>query len=104
MLLHKVPLKLGRFQLNPIEPSFLDTFYRISYSEFSSDGDVVTGGYSLKDPDSTYFLEILELNKHSGDIRGKFRTKVVRDTAFIGTIPDTITIENGNFYGKINWK
>ncbi|MBK8956816.1 MAG: hypothetical protein IPM34_14860 [Saprospiraceae bacterium] len=104
VLLNKVPLRLGKFQFNPIEPSFLDTIYRITYSEFTSDGDVVTGIYSLKEADSSYFLEIIELNKQSGDIRGKFRAKVVRDTAFIGTFPDTINIEDGNFYGKINWK
>ncbi len=104
VLFHKIPLKIGLYLFNPIEPSFLDTFYRISYSEFTSDGDVVTGRYSLKEADSSYFLEIIELNKQSGDIRGKFHAKVVRDTAFIGTFPDTITIENGNFYGKINWK
>ncbi|MEP7198094.1 MAG: hypothetical protein ABI851_16370 [Saprospiraceae bacterium] len=104
ILMNFIPLKKGKYLFNPIEPSFLDTLYRITYSEFTSDGDVVTGRYSLKESDPSYFLEILELNKQSGDIRGKFQAKVVRDTAFIGTIPDTIVIEDGNFYGKINWK
>jgi len=104
ILIDYVSLKVGKFQLNPIEPWYLDTFYRISYHEFTADGDVITGDYSLKLSDPNYYLEILELNRHTGDIRGKFSAKVVRDTAFIGSFPDTITIKDGNFYGKINWK
>lgn len=104
ILIHFVPLKLGKFQFNPIEPSFLDTTYRFTYSEFTSDGDVVTGRYKLTNPDSSYFVNIQELNRQTGDIRGMFRARVVRDTSFIGPYPDTIIIENGSFYGKINWR
>ena len=104
VLVDQVPLKKGKFQLNPIEPSFLDTLYRFTYSEFAYDGDVVTGRYKLAYPDSSYYINIQELNKQTGDISGKFRAKVVRDTSFIGSVPDTIDIENGSFYGKINWK
>jgi hypothetical protein len=104
ILIDYVSLKIGKFQLNPIEPFYLDTFNRISYSEFTSDGDVVTGTYILKNPSPDYYIEIKELNKQNGDIRGSFRAKVVRDTSFIGKFPDTINIEDGNFYGRINWR
>lgn len=104
ILIDYVSLKIGRFQLNPIEPFYLDTFNRITYSEFVSDGDVVSGTYILKNPKPDYYIEINELNKQNGNIRGSFRAQVVRDTSFIGKFPDTINIEEGSFYGRVNWK
>ncbi len=110
ILIDFVPLKLGKFQLNLKPNKFdqfgfqLDTTFQFSYHEYTSDGDVVTGYYKLINSDPDYYLNVQELNRHTGDIRGIFRARVVRDTSFIGTFPDTITIENGSFYGKINWK
>lgn len=104
ILVDQIPLTTGIFAFNKIEPPYADTTYRLTYSEYAEDGDVITGYYKLAYADPEFYIDIKELNKVTGDIRGNFKAKVVRDTAFIGPLPDTINIENGEFFGKINWK
>lgn len=103
----QVALKTGKFQFNP-SPYNKDTLYRISFGEFADDGDVGSSPHRLMVADPNAYLEIESLNKQTGDIRGNFsKVKLARTDIgvglFHGTYPDTIYLEEGKFYGKINW-
>ena len=104
IIINQVFLKTGKFYFNPIYPTFKDTLYRFSYHEFS--GDAVVGVYNIIEADSNNYVEIKELNLKTGDVRGIFQARVISDSSWPsnGSIPDTIDITNGSFYGKINWK
>ena len=106
IVIDRIALKVGKFQFNP-EPVYNDTSYSISFGEFHDDGDVASVPHRLFEADPNYYLEIKELNNETGDISGTFRAKLVRKdidpSIFNGKYPDTITIEDGNFFGNINW-
>ena len=87
-----------------IYPTYLDTLYNFSYQEFK--GDAALENYSIIEADSNNYVEIKELNMKTGDVRGSFQARVISDSSWPsnGSIPDTIDITNGSFYGKINWK
>ena len=106
IVIDRIALKVGKFQFNP-EPVFIkDTSYSISFGEFHDDGDVASVPHRLFEADPNYYLEIKELNNETGDISGNFRANLVRNAGdpsiFHGNYPDTITIEDGKFFGKIN--
>ena len=104
ILIDQVFLKTGKFYFNPIYPTYLDTLYNFSYQEFK--GDAVLENYSIIEADSNNYVEIKELNMKTGDVRGSFQARVISNSGWPsnGSIPDTIDITNGSFYGKINWK
>ncbi|MBK8643710.1 MAG: hypothetical protein IPN15_16335 [Saprospiraceae bacterium] len=104
IIINQVFLKTGKFYFNPIYPTFKDTLYRFSYHEFS--GDAVVGVYNIIEADSNNYVEIKELNMKTGDVRGSFQARVISNSDWPsnGSLPDTIDITNGSFYGKINWK
>ncbi len=104
IIIDQVFLKTGKFYFNPINPTYKDTLYKFSYHEFS--GDVVVGIYNIIEADWNNYVEIKELNLKTGDVRGIFQARVISDSSWPsnGSIPDTIDITNGSFYGKINWK
>lgn len=105
IVIKRIALKVGKFQFNP-EPVYNDTSYTISFGEFHDDGDVASAPHRLFAADPNYYFEIKELNNNTGDISGNFRAKLVRKdidpSIFNGNYPDTITIEDGKFFGKIN--
>ncbi len=82
-----------------------DTITRISYGEYTGDGELVSSSYSLVKPDSNNYIEIIELNRQTWDIKGIFRARVVKSPILVptGGIPDTIDIEEGSFYGRVKW-
>lgn len=104
IVIDQVFLKTGRFLLNPIYPSYNDTLYKLSYVEFI--GDMAFSAYSIIQADSNNYIEIKELNMKTGDIKGSFQARVISNTSWPGngSIPDTIDIKDGSFYGRINWK
>jgi hypothetical protein len=98
-----VPLRTGRQTLNYVWPLSKDVLCTLSYSEFTSDGDVITGDYSVFEQNDDNYLDISELNLKTGNISGKFQATVVRDSfwTFAGHHPDTIWIMEGAFKGRI---
>jgi len=105
IVIGRIALKVGKFQFNP-EPVYNDTSYTISFGEYHVD-DVASTPHRLFEADPNCYFEIKELNKETGDISGTFRAKLVRKdidpSIFDGKYPYTITIEDGNFFGNINW-
>jgi hypothetical protein len=98
--------KLGRVELSyfpDISGRGPNMFY---LSEFTTEGDVGAGLYSLSSQSLENFLEITELNMESGFISGRFAATVAMDSSLLslGYDPDTIRITDGAFSGKINWK
>ncbi len=98
-----VPLTTGKFTLNYVWPTYEDIRYKIIYSKYISDGDVITGGYHVFEQNDENYIEITGLNLEKGDISGSFQAVVVRDSFWVpqGYLPDTIRITEGSFYGKI---
>lgn len=94
-----------KYILNPIPTENLDTLPSFTYSEYISDGDVVSGFYTQVLPDTSSYLEITKLNRTNWDISGRFNARVVKIPLLVpaGEVPDTIEIDNGTFYGRINW-
>ena len=101
--LDHVPLHAGRQTLNYAWPVSEDVLCALSYSEWASDGDVVTGDYSVFEQNDDNYLDITDLNLKTGDISGKFQATVVRHEFWTpaGQQPDTIRITEGTFIGKI---
>ena len=101
--LDHVPLHTGRHTLNYAWPVSEDVLCALSYSEWVSDGDVVTGDYSVFEQNDDNYLDITDLNLKTGDISGKFQATVVRHEFWTpaGQQPDTIRITEGTFTGKI---
>ena len=101
-----IPLVVGKHTLNYIWPTWEDIAYRLIYTKFTSDGDVVTGTYHVFEQSNDNFLNITEINVRTGDIKGGFQAVVVRDSLWtpLGQKPDTIKITDGSFYGKIYWE
>ena len=110
ILIDRFFLKVGKFQFNkqrydPIAQMYIDTTFSFSYGTSIAGGEIVTGLYRLVKTDINNYFEIKEFNKFTGDIKGSFKARVVRDlfSTASGAIPDSLDIENGSFYGKINW-
>jgi len=103
LTLNHVPLRTGRQTLNYTWPLSTDVPCQLSYSLFTSDGDVIIGDYSVIEQTDDNYLDITVLNLVAGDISGKFQATVVRDSfwTFAGHQPDTIRITEGTFWGKI---
>lgn len=101
--LDHVPLHIGKQTLNYAWPVSEDVLCALSYSEWASDGDVVTGDYSVFEQNEDNYLDITDLNLKTGDISGKFQATVVRHEFWTpaGQQPDTIRITEGTFKGKI---
>ena len=103
LTLDHVPLRVGRQTLNYAWPLSTDVPCKLSYSLFTSDGDVIIGDYSVFEQNDDNYLDITELNLKTGAINGKFQAIVVRDSfwTFPGHQPDTIRIVEGTFWGRI---
>ncbi|MCC6599823.1 MAG: hypothetical protein IT223_04020, partial [Crocinitomicaceae bacterium] len=101
--LNHVPLRTGRQTLNYTWPLSKDVLCALSYSVFTSDGDVITGDYSVFEQNDDNYLNITKLDLNTGLISGTFQATVVRDSfwTFPGYQPDTIRITEGTFSGKI---
>jgi hypothetical protein len=101
--LNHVPLHTGKQTLNYAWPTSKDVLCAFSYSEWASDGDVITGGYDVFEQNDNNYLNITELNLKTGDISGKFQATVVRHEFWTpaGQQPDTVRITEGTFKGKI---
>jgi hypothetical protein len=98
-----IPLKKGRKTFNYRWSVYKDALYKLTYSEWGSDGDVITGGYYVYEQNDENFLEITHLDLKTGDIRGIFQATVVRGSSWtpLGRQSDTIRIRDDSFYGKI---
>ena len=103
LTLNHVPLRTGKQTLNYTWPLSKDVLCQLSYSIFTSDGDVIIGDYSVFEQNDDNYLDITELNLKTGAINGKFQATVVRDSfwTFPGHQPDTIRITDGTFWGRI---
>lgn len=101
-----IPLQTGKYALGYTSPTWEDVRYKLTYSTWASDGDVLTGIYDIFEQNDENYVEITELNRKTGDIKGRFQAVVVRDSLWTlsGATPDTIRITDGSFYGRIFWQ
>ena len=101
--INHIPIRPGRQTLNYGRHVSQKVHCSFSYGEYTSDGDVITGNYSIFEQNDDNYLDITELDLKTGDISGKFQGTVVRHEFWTpaGQQPDTIRITEGTFRGKI---
>jgi hypothetical protein len=114
-LINKAALSIG--PLNPpvmgrkriAKSTFGSKILTSTYFTLRDDGDVLCDKYNVYEPDSlNNFIDILAYNPQTKEIRGRFQITYLIDSTRLATIgrcrpttPDTLRIQNGEFYTKL---
>ncbi len=101
IILSFVPLKTGKFELEPDSSVLSDHLYQVTY--VVGVDDLFFGTYHIYQKDTSNWIIINKFNLQTGDVNGSFQATVVRSPNWlsVGQKPDTIRFSNGKFYGKI---
>jgi hypothetical protein len=69
----------------------------------TQEGDIGTGLFTVAERSQRDFLEITEINENSGKFKGRFQVTLLTLPLIlpVGSTPDTVWIENGEFTAEI---
>jgi hypothetical protein len=101
---HKIPNQVGLYRIAPAaadNATFCkDTSVNSNFSNTTPDGDVSKDFYESVDV-ATNYVQITDINRKTGEVRGKFDVTYVIFIRQDRTSPDTIRITNGQFQARI---
>jgi len=99
---HKIPYQVGVYSVVPaVYANFCtDTFVNSSFNTLTPDGDVSKDSYGSVNV-STNYVQITDINRKTGEVRGKFNVTYVIFIRQDRTSPDTIRVTNGQFQAWI---
>jgi hypothetical protein len=99
---HKIPNQVGMYSIVPADNANFctDTSVNSSFSTLTPDGDVGKDSYKPVNV-STNYVQITDINRKTGEVRGKFNVTYVIFIRQDITSPDTIRVTNGQFQAWI---
>lgn len=96
----KVPKQIGRYPLSyTFDQAPSDSMVGCLYSNGSE--DELFDSYLLAKNDSTSYIEIIEYDKKSGELKGQFNLILWPDIKGSWNAPDSIVFSNGVFTAKL---